>query len=82
MGRGPLAGDVVTAAVILPENHQIEGLADSKSLSARQRENLYDDIVGQAECWCVGRASVEEIDRQEKHGESLLSLYGGLYALH
>ncbi len=63
VGRGPLAGDVVTAAVILPENHQIEGLADSKSLSARQRENLYDDIVGQAECWCVGRASVEEIDR-------------------
>ncbi len=61
VGRGPLAGDVVTAAVILPENHQIEGLADSKSLSARQRENLYDDIVGQAECWCVGRASVEDV---------------------
>lgn len=63
MGRGPLAGDVVTAAVILPENHQIEGLADSKVLSARQRENLYADIIGQAECWAVGRASVEEIDR-------------------
>ncbi|CAI8311922.1 MAG: Ribonuclease HII [Porticoccaceae bacterium UBA1117] len=63
VGRGPLAGDVVTAAVILPENHQIEGLADSKVLSARQRENLYADIIGQAECWAVGRASVEEIDR-------------------
>ena len=63
VGRGPLAGDVVTAAVILPENHQIEGLADSKVLSARQRENVYEDIVGQAQCWAVGRASVEEIDR-------------------
>ena len=63
VGRGPLAGDVVTAAVILPKNHQIEGLADSKVLSARQRENLYADIIGQAECWAVGRASVEEIDR-------------------
>ena len=63
VGRGPLAGDVVTAAVILPENHQIEGLADSKVLSARQRENLYADIIGQAECWAVGRASVDEIDR-------------------
>ena len=41
VGRGPLAGDVVTAAVILPQNHEIRGLADSKVLSARQRENLY-----------------------------------------
>lgn len=63
VGRGPLAGDVVTAAVILPANHPIEGLADSKALSARQRENLYKDIVSHASCWCIGRASVEEIDR-------------------
>jgi len=63
VGRGPLAGDVVTAAVILPQNHEIRGLADSKVLSARQRENLYEDIIGQALCWCVARASVAEIDR-------------------
>ncbi len=63
VGRGPLAGDVVTAAVILPRNHEILGLADSKVLSARQRENLYEDIIGQALCWCVARASVAEIDR-------------------
>ena len=63
VGRGPLAGDVVTAAVILPRNHEIRGLADSKVLSARQRENLYEDIIGQALCWCVARASVAEIDR-------------------
>ncbi|HIG67307.1 MAG TPA: ribonuclease HII [Porticoccaceae bacterium] len=63
VGRGSLAGDVVTAAVILPQNHEIRGLADSKVLSARQRENLYEDIIGQAHCWCIARASVEEIDR-------------------
>jgi ribonuclease HII len=63
VGRGPLAGDVVTAAVVLPVNHRIEGLADSKTLSARQRENLYSDIISHADCWAVGRASVAEIDR-------------------
>ena len=63
VGRGPLAGDVVTAAVILPANHGIAGLADSKVLSSRQRENLYLDIVGRALCWSVARATVEEIDR-------------------
>ena len=63
VGRGPLAGPVVTAAVILPANHGIEGLADSKALSARQRENLYKDIMSRADCWCVGRATVAEIDR-------------------
>jgi ribonuclease HII len=63
VGRGPLAGDVVTAAVILPPSHPIEGLADSKALTARQRENLYQDIISHARCWCIGRASVQEIDR-------------------
>jgi ribonuclease HII len=63
VGRGPLAGDVVTAAVILPDNHGIEGLDDSKALSSRQRENLYKDIIGRASCWFVARATVAEIDR-------------------
>ena len=63
VGRGPLAGDVVTAAVILPVNHGIEGLADSKVLSSRQRENLYADITSRALCWSVARCSVAEIDR-------------------
>tara|TARA_B110000046_G_scaffold184604_1_gene223538 strand:+ start:8760 stop:9371 length:612 start_codon:yes stop_codon:yes gene_type:complete len=63
VGRGPLAWDVVTAAVILPADHGIEGLTDSKALSARQRENLYKDIISRAQCWCVGRATVAEIDR-------------------
>ena len=63
VGRGPLAGDVVTAAVILPAMHSIQGLADSKALTAHQRESLYKEIVEQALCYCVGRASVAEIDQ-------------------
>lgn len=63
VGRGPLAGDVVTAAVILPANHSIQGLADSKALTAHQRESLYKEIVEQALCYCVARASVAEIDQ-------------------
>ncbi|MGB0458780.1 MAG: ribonuclease HII [Porticoccaceae bacterium] len=63
VGRGPLAGDVVTAAVILPTNHTIQGLADSKALSAHQREALYKEITEQAICLCVARASVAEIDQ-------------------
>lgn len=63
VGRGPLAGDVVTAAVILPTNHSIQGLADSKALSAHQREALYKEITEQAICLCVARASVAEIDQ-------------------
>jgi ribonuclease HII len=63
VGRGPLAGDVVTAAVILPAKHSIQGLADSKALTAHQRESLYKEIVDQALCYSVGRASVAEIDQ-------------------
>jgi len=61
-GRGPLAGPVVAAAVILDELQPIAGLADSKKLSARQRERLYDEIRAKALCCCVAEASVEEID--------------------
>lgn len=63
VGRGPLAGDVVTAAVILPADHSIDGLADSKALTAHQREALYKEIVEQAICYSVARATVQEIDR-------------------
>lgn len=63
VGRGPLAGDVVTAAVILPAKHGIQGLADSKALTAHQREVLYKEIIDQAVCYSVARASVAEIDQ-------------------
>jgi len=63
VGRGPLAGDVVTAAVILPKKHSIQGLDDSKVLTAHQREALYKEIIQQAICYSVARATVQEIDR-------------------
>ncbi len=63
VGRGPLAGPVVTAAVILDPARPIEGLADSKKLSERKREQLAEIIKERALAWSLGRAEVEEIDR-------------------
>lgn len=62
-GRGPLAGPVVAAAVILDEQHPIKGLHDSKQLTALRREKLFVEIHAKALCVSVGQASVEEIDR-------------------
>ena len=61
-GRGPLAGPVVAAAVMLDELKPIKGLADSKALSPRRREKLYDEIRAKALCCCVAEASAQEID--------------------
>ena len=61
-GRGPLAGPVVAAAVILDERHPIAGLADSKTLTALQRERLSEQILARALCCSVAQATVEEID--------------------
>jgi ribonuclease HII len=61
-GRGPLAGPVVAAAVILDDLNPIAGLADSKKLTALRRERLYDDIRAKALCCSIAQASVEEID--------------------
>jgi ribonuclease HII len=62
-GRGPLAGQVVAAAVILDEQNPIKGLNDSKKLTALRREKLFAEIMAKALCVSVGQASVEEIDR-------------------
>ncbi|MGG1943297.1 ribonuclease HII [Trinickia sp. NRRL B-1857] len=62
-GRGPLAGPVVAAAVILDPKRRIRGLDDSKALSAKKREELYEKIVERSLSYCVASASVEEIDR-------------------
>ena len=62
-GRGPLAGPVVAAAVILDDHKPIKGLADSKKLTALRREKLFDEIRAKALCCSVAQASVEEIDR-------------------
>ncbi len=61
-GRGPLAGPVVAAAVILDDLKPIKGLNDSKKLSPATRERLYDEIRAKALCCAIGEASVEEID--------------------
>lgn len=62
VGRGPLVGAVVTAAVILDPNNPIKGLADSKKLTEKRRNALYDEIKEKALCWSIGRAEPEEID--------------------
>ncbi|WP_193017225.1 ribonuclease HII [Proteus sp. FME41] len=62
VGRGPLVGAVVTAAVILDPANPIEGLADSKKLTEKKRNALYDEIKEKALCWAIGRAEPEEID--------------------
>jgi ribonuclease HII len=62
VGRGPLAGPVVTAAVILDPARPIVGLNDSKILSEQRRESLAEEIIEKALAWSIGRAEVEEID--------------------
>ena len=61
-GRGPLAGPVVAAAVILDDLHPIAGLNDSKKLTAKRREKLFDEIKAKALCFSIAQASVQEID--------------------
>lgn len=73
-GRGPLAGPVVAAAVILDELNPIEGLADSKKLTAARRERLYDEIRAKALCCSIAEASVEEIDRLNILQATLLAM--------
>lgn len=73
-GRGPLAGPVVAAAVILDPRQPIAGLADSKKLTARRRERLYDEICAKALCCSVAQASVEEIDRLNILQATLLAM--------
>jgi len=73
-GRGPLAGPVVAAAVILDPDRPITGLRDSKRLSAAQRERLADEIRRRALDWALGRADAEEIDRLNILQATLLAM--------
>ncbi len=73
-GRGPLAGPVITAAVILPKDCIIKGLSDSKKLSEQRREKLYDIIIHEAICWATGRAEVAEIDQLNILQATLLAM--------
>ncbi len=80
-GRGPLAGPVLAAAVILDAQRPIAGLADSKTLSAQRREELADMIRARALAWALGSASVEEIDRMNILQASLLAMQRAVQAL-
>ena len=81
VGRGPLAGPVVAAAVILDPERPIVGLADSKKLSEKRREALDPIIREQALCWALGRAEPEEIDRINILQASLLAMQRAVAAL-
>jgi ribonuclease HII len=81
-GRGPLAGPVSAAAVILDETKPISGLADSKKLSGRQRDLLAPVIRERALAWAVAYADVEEIDRLNILQATLLAMRRAVLALH
>jgi len=80
-GRGPLAGPVVAAAVVLSASYPIDGLADSKTLSALQRETLAVQIRAHSTAWALGMASVEEIDRLNILQATLLAMQRAVQGL-
>jgi ribonuclease HII len=80
-GRGPLAGPVFAAAVILDDMSSIKGLADSKILSPLKRDKLYDEIRARALCCSVAQASVEEIDRLNILRATLLAMQRAVQGL-
>lgn len=81
VGRGPLVGAVVTAAVILDPNRPIVGLADSKTLSEKRRLALYDEIREKALAWSLGRAEPEEIDTLNILHATMLAMQRAVAAL-
>jgi len=80
-GRGPLAGPVCAAAVILDPARPIDGLADSKKLSAKKRERLALEIRAKAIAWAIAEASVEEIEQFNILGATLLAMKRAVLAL-
>ena len=81
-GRGPLAAPVYAAAVLLPERFDLPGLDDSKKLSAKKRESLYDTICSQAVAWCVASASEQEIDEVNILQATFLAMRRAVEGLH
>lgn len=81
VGRGPLVGAVVTAAVILDPNQPIVGLADSKKLSEKRRLILAEEIKAKARCWALGRAEPDEIDQLNILHATMLAMQRAVAAL-
>lgn len=82
VGRGPLVGAVVTAAVILDPAKPIVGLADSKKLSEKRRLALYDEIMDKAYSWSLGRAEASEIDQLNILHATMLAMQRAVAGLH
>ncbi|MBA1192704.1 ribonuclease HII [Pseudomonas entomophila] len=82
VGRGPLCGAVVTAAVILDPARPIAGLNDSKKLTEAKRERLFDEICEKALSFCIARAEVEEIDRLNILQATMLAMQRAVEGLH
>lgn len=82
VGRGPLCGAVVTAAVILDPSRPILGLNDSKKLTEARREKLYDEICEKALSWHIARAEVEEIDQLNILHATMLAMQRAVEGLH
>ena len=82
VGRGPLCGAVVTAAVILDPARPILGLNDSKKLTEARRELLFDEIREKALSWCIARAEVEEIDQLNILHATMLAMQRAVAGLH
>ncbi|MBQ3076012.1 MAG: ribonuclease HII [Clostridia bacterium] len=80
-GRGPLAGPVYAGAVILPDGYVPEGLNDSKKLSEKKRDSLFDEITEHALAWSFGTASPEEIDEINILNASMLAMRRAVEAL-
>ncbi|TJZ76160.1 ribonuclease HII [Chitiniphilus eburneus] len=80
-GRGPLAGSVFAAAVVLPDGHGIVGLNDSKKLTERRREALFPQIQQRALAWAIAEASREEIDRLNILHATMLAMERAVAAL-
>lgn len=80
-GRGPLAGDVYAAAVVFDNDTVIEGINDSKKLSEKKREKLFDEIISKAKAYCIATASVAEIEELNILNAAMLAMkraYEGL----
>ena len=74
VGRGPLIGAVVTAAVILNPDRPIAGLADSKKLTEKKRNVLYEEIIEHATAWCLGRCEAHEIDQINIYQATMIAM--------
>ncbi len=81
VGRGPLAGPVVSAAVILDSQQPIAGLADSKKLTALRRAELFVEITTKAIAWGIGRCDPEEIDKHNILNATMISMQRAIFEL-